>query len=394
MQGRQREPIRQKENLYEKTIFDVVIIGGGIIGCSVALALIESGLHVAIVESQTLGSGASTAAIGGLAPQSDEFIEEPLRQLAMDSVLTYRAWLNHLADLTGIEVEYHTDGQLELAFTEEEVQALEKRLQEWNKEQFDVKFLTPTEIHEMEPLISSKVLAGCHMRGEHHLDPVALFNAVTTALHYKECTILEGHPVVEILRSKGRATGVKLSNGSSISANQVVLAAGAWSGHIQGVPHCPVTPLKGQVVMAKPHSQLFHCHIHAMPGYIVPRTNGHLILGATYENVGYDKRVTTDGVNKIITSTVRLSPAIADCEIVKYWAGLRPKTPDSKPILGISSQLEHLIFATGHLALGITLAPITARAISELVLNGSTSINLDDYSPDRFKVRSQGKSRN
>lgn len=373
-----------------QSTFDVIVIGGGIIGCSIALALVERGSHVAIVERQWLGSEASVAAIGGLTPQSDEFTRGSLRQFALDSVKAYPGWLDHLADLTGIHVEYHSYGQLEVAFDEREVANLEEHLHEWEREQFDVQRLSAEEVLQLEPLVNPEVLAGCHLRGEPHLNPVMLLNAVAAALHRQGCEVFEGYPVIEVMRSKGQVTGVKLFDGRVLSAKWVVLAAGAWSGHILGVPPCPVYPVKGQALLARLWSQPFRHHIHASPGYIVPRTDGHLVLGVTYEEAGYDKRVTVGGLHEILNTTMRLSRAVGECEVITHWAGLRPRTSDQKPILGVSSEMEGLIFATGHFGLGITLAPITARLIAEIIMEATFPEQLQDYSPDRF--RRQGKA--
>lgn len=375
---------RTAKHLGQST-FDVIVIGGGIIGCSIALTLVERGSRVAIIERQFLGSEASSAAIGGLTPQSDEFTRGPLRQFALDSVVAYPGWLAHLAELTGIHVEYHTYGQLEVAFDEQEVARLEERLLEWQNEQFDVQRLSTEEVLQLEPLVNPEVLAGCHLRSEPHLDPEQLLTAVAAALHRKGCTVIEGHPVIEVMRSKGRATGVKLFDGSILSSEWVVLAAGAWSGHIIGVPPCPVFPVKGQALLARLWSQPFRHHIHASPGYIVPRTNGRIVLGVTYEEADYDKRVTVGGLHQILDKTVRLSRALNECEVIRHWAGLRPSTPDKKPILGLSSEVERLVFASGHFGLGITLAPITAHVISGLIMDGGFPTKLRDYSPDRFR---------
>lgn len=368
-----------------QSTFDVIVIGGGIIGCSIALALAERGSRVAIIERQFLGAEASSAAIGGLTPQSDEFTRGPLRQFALDSVEAYPDWLAHLAELTGIHVEYHTYGQLEVAFDEQEVARLEEHLLEWQNEKFDVQRLSREEVLQLEPLVNQEVLVGCHLRSEPHLDPVQLLAAVAAALHHQGCTVIEGHPVIEVVRSKGRATGVKLFDGSILSSEWVVLAAGAWSGHIVGVPPCPVFPIKGQVLLARLRPQPFRHHIHASPGYIVPRTDGRVVLGVTYEEADYDKRVTVGGLHHILNNTVRISRMLNDCEVIGYWAGLRPRTPDKKPILGLSSEVERLVFATGHFGLGITLAPITAHVISGVIMDGGFPTNLQDYSPDRFR---------
>lgn len=388
-----KDIVKRSSKPIGQSTFDVIVIGGGIIGCGIALALVERGSRVAILERQRLGSEASSAAIGGLTPQSDEFTRGSLRQFALDSVKAYPGWLDHLADLTGIRVEHHSYGQLEVAFDEREVQMLEEHLREWRGEQFDVQRLTAEEVRQLEPLINPEVLAGCHLRGEPHLDPAMLLNAVAAALLRQGCEVIEGYPVIEVVHSRGRASGVKLFDGRVLSAEWVVLAAGAWSGHILGVPPCPVYPVKGQALLVKLRSQPFRHHIHASPGYIVPRTDGRLVLGVTYEEVGYDKRVTAEGLRQILNTTIRLSEAVKDCEVISHWAGLRPGTPDRKPILGVSSEVERLVFATGHFGLGITLAPITAQVIAELIMEARFPQQLQDYSPDRFRSRGRAAGR-
>jgi glycine oxidase len=393
MQHEKHDIIKPTARHIDKSTYDVIIIGGGIIGCGIALALTESGYKVAIVERHVLGSEASTAAIGGLTPQSDEFTKGPLRQFALQSVIEYPLWLKHLFDLTDIHVEYHNDGQLEVAFTDQEVQTLNEHVRIWRSEQFEVYPLSTADILSMEPYVNPEVLAGCHLPGEPIIDPVGLMDAVATALNHLHCTIIDGTTVIEVTRSNGRATGVKLSDGRTLSSEWVVLSAGAWSSHIRGVPPCPVHPVKGQALLAKMWPQRFRYHIHASPGYIVPRVDGRVVLGVTYEFAGYDKRVTVAGLHQILNSTMRLSRAVGDCEVIKHWAGLRPRTPDQKPILGLSSKLERLVFATGHFGLGITLAPITARLIADLIINASFPEELKAYSPDRFLHANRKTSR-
>lgn len=384
MQHQHHSIIRRTSKPIGHTTFDVIVIGGGIIGCSIALALTEHKYRVAVVERHALGSEASSAAIGGLTPQSDEFTRGPLRQFALSSVKEYPDWLAHLEDLTGIRVDFHKEGQLEVAFSEQEVLDLEERLRTWESEQFDVRRLSAEEVRRLEPLINPEVMAGCHLQGEPHLDPVVLMNAVAAALYCSGCTIIEWHKVMKVMCSNGRAIGVKLVDGTVLSSEWLVLAAGAWSDHIKGVPPCPVFPVKGQALLAKQWGRRFQHHVHASPGYIVPRTDGHLVLGVTYEEASYDKRVTVEGLHQILDSTMRLSRAVGECEVIRHWAGLRPGTRDEKPILGRSSEIEHLVFATGHFGLGITLAPITARLIADLIVNESFPAQLQDYSPNRF----------
>jgi glycine oxidase len=227
MQQQHHRIIQRTAKPIGQTTFDVIVIGGGIIGCSIALALTEHKYRVAVVERHALGSEASTAAIGGLTPQSDEFTRGPLRQFALSSVKEYPDWLAHLEDLTGIRVDFHKEGQLEVAFSEQEVQDLEERLHTWESEKFDVRRLSAEEVRRLEPLINPEVLAGCHLQGEPHLDPMVLMNAIAAALNYSGCTIIEWHKVIKVICSNGRATGVKLVDGTVLSSEWVVLAAGA-----------------------------------------------------------------------------------------------------------------------------------------------------------------------
>jgi len=143
-------------------------------------------------------------------------------------------------------------------------------------------------------------------------------------------------------------------------------------------------PVKGQALLAMMRPGQFRHHIYAVPGYIVPRRDGRVVLGVTYESAGFDKRVTVSGLEQVLAATLRISDALGDCEVLHSWAGLRPKSADGRPILGRTRQLRGLLFASGHFGVGITLAPITAKLIADLLTESSENPELQEYSPDRF----------
>jgi glycine oxidase len=169
-----------------------------------------------------------------------------------------------------------------------------------------------------------------------------------------------------------------------VHCETAVIAAGAWSSDISGLPSFPIGAVKGQAVMARRRPRMFRHHIYASPGYIVPRADGRMILGVTYEKNIWDKTVTVGGLTDVFTACCRISRSLRECEIVKYWAGLRPRAMDGRPLLGHSSALKGLVFACGHFGLGITLAPITASLIAESIMADTSGHIPNQYSPDRF----------
>ena len=365
---------------------DVTVIGGGVIGCTVALALAQRGVSVLIAERGQIGGEASTAAIGGLTPQSDDFCKGALRKLAVESVAMYPQWLEALRRLTGIQVEYHDVGLLLVARTSEQQSELEHKAGLWQIEGLSFTPLSPDEIRSKEPLLSTEVKSGFHLPGEPLLDPVMLMDCLSAALAKVGCHILTGCPVSSVVRNGDVVEGILLNDGQKIRSKFVVVAAGAWSGAIGNVPPCPVHPVKGQVLLGRMLPQPFRHHVYCAPAYIVPRTDGRVVLGVTYEFAGYDKRVTVAGLSQIIEATVALAPVVADCEVIRYWAGLRPRTPDEKPVIGFSSQLRNLMFATGHFGVGITLAPITGQIVADLLTQRKVEADLAPYAPDRFAI--------
>jgi len=365
---------------------DVVIIGAGVIGCSVAWYLALANLRVIVLDKQQPGQEASSAAAGMLSPQSDTDTPDDFFRFCLSSRELYPDFVVRLSEDSGIDVEYRTEGTIVAAFTEEESLILEKRARWQRASGLKIEYLTGEQARKLSPSLSKNIRSALYVPGDHQVDNRKLTKAVTTAAHRRGAETQHGKSVQEILTSGNRATGVRVF-GETINAGTIIIAAGSWSGLI-GAPYCPpVEPVRGQMLALNSVSDNLRYVFHTPRAYIVPRRDGRIIIGSTTERVGFDKSNTAAGIKGLLSGAIEAIPALESLPINEIWAGLRPGTPDGLPLLGParSSGMENLIFATGHYRNGILLTPITAKVISNMILGQPVPESLKPYAPDRFK---------
>lgn len=361
---------------------DVVVIGGGVIGLSIARALARRGMRdVCLIERGGLGTEASAAAGGMLLPQVEADGHDDFFALACRSRDLYPSLAAELHDETGVDIELDTTGTLYLALNEHDYEDIEQRYHWQTGAGLTIELLTSATARELEPCISESVFGALRFPNDIQVENRRLITALAnsvTALGVKTLT----ETTVEKLEIKNhRITGVQTSRGE-ISCRTVVLAAGTWSSFIH--PNPTITPVRGQMVCLESKPQLTKHVIFSPRGYLVPRHDGRLLAGSTSENAGFAKRVTAGGIATILRQALEISPAIANLPIVDTWAGLRPRAADGLPVLGPCGEIDGLFYATGHYRNGILLAPLTAELISEAVVAGKTSPLLAPFSPDRF----------
>jgi glycine oxidase len=364
---------------------DVIIIGGGIIGCSIAWYLSREKLKVIVLDKQQPGQEASWAAAGMLSPQSDTDCPDDFFRFCLSSRDLYPQFVQRLTEESGIDVEYRTEGTIVVAFTEEESSVLEKRARWQQAEGLRIEYLAGNQVLSLTPSLSAKVQSALFVSGDHQVNNRKLTRAVTIAAARNGAEIQNGKSVLEIVVEQNRAAGVK-TTGETIAGGTIVNAAGCWSGLVNA-PLCPpVQPVRGQMLALDSVIDNIGYVVHTPRAYIVPRRDGRIIVGSTTERVGFDKSNTAAGVNGLLSGAIEAIPELENLPINEMWAGLRPGTPDGLPLLGPtqSSDIRNLIFATGHYRNGILLTPITAKVISEIILGEPLPEFLRAYAPDRF----------
>jgi glycine oxidase len=364
---------------------DVVIIGGGVMGCAVGMRLAQRGLAVTVIERGIPGAEASSAAAGILGPQWEADGPGPLLDLGLASRAMYPAFAAELRELSGIDIGHRTSGLIELGLDERGEAAVLER-QRWQAARgLRAERLGPAELREAEPELAPTVRVGVRFADEGLVHARHLARALAQAAAVVGVTFMQGRYVRRVVAHSGKAAGVEL-DGEVLSAGLVVVAAGSWSGLIEGggVPAPAVRPARGQMVAIETRPPLFH-HVLAPygGGYLVPRPDGVALAGSTLEMVAFRKEVTVAGLASILGLAQAVVPALGAMPVIESWSNFRPYTPDQLPVLGRTA-IDRLLLATGHHRYGILLAPITGQIITALVLGEAPPAPLEPFSITRF----------
>jgi glycine oxidase len=366
---------------------DVAIIGGGIMGSAVALRLCQRGIGVTVIERGIPGAEASSAAAGILGPQMEAEGPGPLLELGLKSRALYPALAAELRELTGIDVGYDRSGVLMVAFDEAGEAALSARRAWQLGRGLRVESLSGEAARAREPALAPAVRAALAFNDDAQVVARELARAFSQAAAGAGARFLTGRYVRRVLTDQGAVTGVEL-DGDTLPAKVVVVAAGSWSGLVEGagVPPAVVRPARGQLVSIETRPPLFRHVVSAPGGYLVPRRDGTVLAGSTVEMAGFRKEVTVGGLAAILTLARTVIPALADAPVTGSWSNFRPFTEDHLPVLGATG-VRGLVLATGHFRNGILLAPITAQAIAELIATGQAPIDLAPFAIERFAMR-------
>jgi glycine oxidase len=362
----------------------IVIIGGGVMGTAIAHELATGpGSDIIVLERAIPGAEASTAAAGMLAPQLEAQAPGPMLEFSMRSRGLYPVWARALSIESGIDVGYLESGALQLAYTEAQMHDLDAVVAWQQATGLRATLLSGPEVRELEPNVSPEVEAAAHFPDDHQVDPKKLMRALSAAGARKGVTFRTGN-ARRLLEEAGAVLGVDL-DGERLEADLTIVAAGAWSSLLSGAAIEPthLKPARGQMVELALRLPPVKHVLKSGLGYVVPRSDGHVICGTTVEFAGYDKRVTAEGLSAVLTQAMRACPMLKDATVVDSWAGLRPWTEDSLPLLGVGP-LKRLIIASGHYRNGILLAPMTARVVGQLVRSERPSFDLTPFRPERF----------
>jgi glycine oxidase len=364
---------------------DVAIIGGGIMGSAIALRLAQRGVGVTVIERGIPGAEASSAAAGILGPQMEADGPGPLLELGLRSRALYPALAVELREATGIDVGYDRSGVLAVALDEAGEAELAARRSWQLARGLPALALSGAEARGREPALGPDVRAALAFPEDGQVNARELARAFSQAAAAAGARFLTGRYVRRVSVAGGTATGVEL-DGDTLAAGTVVVAAGSWSGLVEGagVPATVVRPARGQLVSIETRPPLFR-HVVSVHGrgYLVPRRDGTVLAGSTVEMAGFKKQVTVGGLGAILTLARTLVPALAEAPVTASWSNFRPYTEDHLPVLG-GTPVRGLVLATGHFRNGILLAPITAEAIAELVATGRSSLDLAPFSVARF----------
>jgi glycine oxidase len=384
-QGRRHVPHSQQGS------FDVAVIGGGVIGLAVAWRAQQHGLRTVVLERDTLARGASHVAAGMLAPVSEaRLAERALLELGRASAARYPAFVEELQHASGRDPGYLACGTLAVARDRDEAEALERELAEREALGLRVERLRASEARRREPALAPTLRLALAIPDDHAVDPRRLAAALAVAFERAGGTLRERAAVARIaLDPDGeRVAGVELAGGEPVEAEHVVVAAGAWAGALDGLPEharVPLRPVKGQILRLRdPSGPGLLAHVLRMqPGYLVPRGDGHYVLGATMEEQGFDTSVTAGGAFELLRDAIELVPGVGELVVEELAAGLRPNTPDNAPVLGAGA-LAGLHWATGHFRHGILLAPITADLLVASLSGKSLPALAAPFAPARF----------
>jgi len=374
--------------------FDVVVIGGGVIGLSCAWRLAQDGARVVVLERGEPGGGATRVAAGMLAPVGELTFGEPeLLRLTLVAARLYPEFVAELEAASGETTGYERLGALHVALDRDEAAQLRRVHDLQRSLELEAEWLPPRRCRDLEPGLTPSFHGGVLAAGEAAVDPRALTKALLAACAAEGVEVRTGTEVVDAIFESDRLVGVQTASDEEIRADTLVLAGGAWSGAMGWLPdeaRPAVRPVKGQVVELRTREPRRSPTRHILAServYLVPRADGRLVVGATVEEMGFDTAVTAGGVHELLREAYRLLPEVAEMELVDAAAGLRPGTPDNLPIV-VPGAIEGLVLATGHYRNGILLAPLAAQTVADLV-GGTRGSNRRSSFPHLFRGKDE-----
>lgn len=348
----------------------VVVIGGGVIGCAVAWRLARRGCAVILLEADQPGQHASSAAAGMLSPLKEAEERGPFLQLGLRSLDRYPAFVEAVEAASGTNVGYRRDGRLDIALDDDGAEALRRHRDHQTDAGFDSHLVEPPEIRRLEPAVGPDAVLGLATEHDHQVDNRQLMRALWIAIDREGVEVRTGVRAQTVLTVSARATGVRLHDGSQVEADAVVIAAGAWSGQIALPRPVAIRPVRGQIIVLRTVPAALRRTTWGPSFYLVPRSDGRLLVGSTMEEVGFQPEVTAGAVHHLIGLATRVVPSLGEAAVEGFQFGFRPASADGYPVIGPDPEVEGLVWATGHLRNGILLAPETAEIVAATILDG------------------------
>jgi glycine oxidase len=367
---------------------DVIVVGAGAIGASIAYQLAKIGLMVTILERGPVGGGASGAAAGIIAAEHDPDLPESFAQLGVESARLFPALAEELRERSAIDIGLRRTPLITVAFDDAEARALRSRRAREATHGTMLAWVDPGSALDVEPALNPAVVGGIVSSDAHQVMPRALSRALATAAVNLGTTLRQGSNVDRLLVDGDRVVGIGLGT-ETVRASQVVIAGGAWTAAWSSPLQrpIPVYPVRGQMVALRTAGTPLRSIVMSSGGYVLTKADGSTLVGTTLEDVGFDARPTAEGVGHLLSLAGRLAPRLADAAVDRVWAGLRPATPDGLPLIGRLPGWQGITLATGHFRHGILLAPITGELVADLVAERRPRLSLQAFDPGRFLVR-------
>ena len=358
---------------------NVTVVGAGIVGYAVAYELASRGASVRIVDPRGIGLGATHASAGILAPYIEGH-SPLLLQLAVAGLACYDQFIERVRADSGRELEYRRNGTLQVACGDAEASELAAASRQLSAAGVEHALLDAEGVSALEPALSGNVSAGLLVGGHGYVVAAELISALAEAVQHSGGTRSLG----AVQRIDATATALRVSTSTeAFVTDAVVIAAGSWSGEV-GAPPTPVRPIRGQLLQVRFPTPPISRVIWGHSCYLVPWNDGSLLIGATVEDVGFDERATAGGISHLLASAAELLPAAASAHFEDVRVGLRPRTPDELPLIGPSSTMPGVYYATGHYRNGVLLAPLTALLLADLILEKRERPELELVKPGRL----------
>ncbi len=370
-----------------ETTTDVVIVGGGVIGCAIAYFLRKLGVTVTVLERGEIGAEASSAAAGLLAPLGSLSGPGPYADLMLASWYMFPALMPELEKMSGVHIEYEQTGVLRVGRSAKSSANLRKRMHEWKPLGIHMQWLTGAEARQHEPLLAPDITAAIYAPQEAQTKAPGVVRAFARAAARLGAKFHGECEVTGLQHDGAKVTGVTTNHGETIACNHLVIATGAWSarcGEWLNVT-LPVSPQKGQILTLRQPEQPLRSIVFGEAVYLAPKQDNSIVVGATKEEANFDTHITAGSIAWLLNTAIHLVPALESCAIEQIWSGLRPKSPDNQPILGRAPNWDNVTLAVGHGSTGIMLSPITGKCIAELVATGKEDELIQPFGVGRFE---------
>jgi len=373
------EERRKLSSAQYNRIVRVTVVGGGVIGCAVAHALASRGAAVTVVDMRGAGRGATQASAGILAPYIEGHIDALLR-LGVNSLALYDEFVRRVSADAQQPIEYERSGSLHVAKNDAAAMELAIAARRFAHAGVAHQLMPAADARRLEPALSPRMVSALLLPDHGYVRAAELTSALLAAAIHHGAQMRVGH--IEEIRAENNSCTVESSSGR-LESDAVVVAAGSWSGRVAPLTP-PVRPVRGQLLHLRFDKRPVSRVVWGTDCYLVPWRDGSLLVGATVEDVGFDETATAAGVARLLESSADLLTATPEARFDAVRVGLRPGTPDELPLIGPSSTMPGVYYATGHYRNGILLSPLTARLVADLVLDGRRDPDLELVRPDRF----------